>query len=61
MRPGAENINFGINGAIILSFLDSFGIEPPMAQYCPTGPSQIGRAAAVRQARDTIARITCEC
>lgn len=57
----AENINFGIKGAIILSFMDSFGIEPPMAQYSPTGPSQIGRAAVVRQARDTIARITCEC
>lgn len=53
----AENINFGIKGAIILSFLDSFGIDPPMAH----DTVQIGRAAVVRQARDTIARITCEC
>ncbi|MFC4256242.1 trypsin-like serine protease [Altererythrobacter xixiisoli] len=54
----AENINFGIKGAIILSFLDSFGIEPPMAG---PNPHIIGRAAVVRQARDAIARISCEC
>jgi len=53
----AENINFGIKGAMILSFLDSFGIEPQMAH----GNAVIGRAAVVRQARDTIARVTCEC
>ncbi|SEJ12264.1 TerD domain-containing protein [Sphingobium sp. AP50] len=54
----AENINFGIKGAIILSFLDSFGIEPPFAR---PDPAIIGRAAVVRQARDTIARISCTC
>jgi S1-C subfamily serine protease len=53
----AENVNFGIKAAMMLSFLDSFGIEPQMAH----DPSAIGRAAVVRQARDTIARITCEC
>ncbi|SDA14226.1 trypsin-like peptidase domain-containing protein [Sphingomonas sp. NFR15] len=53
----AENINFGIKGAMILSFLDSFGIEPQMAH----GNAVIGRAAVVRQARDMIARVTCEC
>lgn len=53
----AENINFGIKGAMILSFLDAFGIEPQMAH----DPAVIGRAAVVRQARDFIARITCEC
>lgn len=54
----AENINFGIKGAVILSFLDSFGIEPPMAGR---DPQILGRAAVVRQARDTIARIACQC
>lgn len=54
----AENINFGIKGAVILSFLDSFGIDPPMAGR---DPQILGRAAVVRQARDTIARIACQC
>lgn len=54
----AENINFGIKGAIILSFLDSFGIEPPMAARDPV---TLGRAEVVRQARAAIARITCQC
>ncbi|MDE8652320.1 trypsin-like peptidase domain-containing protein [Novosphingobium album (ex Liu et al. 2023)] len=54
----AENINFGIKGAIILSFLDSFGMELPVAG---PDPRIVGRAAVVRQARETIARITCEC
>ncbi|KQM19623.1 trypsin-like peptidase domain-containing protein [Novosphingobium sp. Leaf2] len=54
----AENINFGIKGAVILSFLDSFGIDPPMAGR---DPQILGRAAVVRQARDAIARITCQC
>lgn len=54
----AENINFGIKGAIILSFLDSFGIEPPMAGRDPV---ILGRAEVVRQARAAIARITCQC
>lgn len=54
----AENINFGIKGAVILSFLDSFGIDPPMAG---PDPQILGRAAVVRQARDTIVRIACQC
>lgn len=54
----AENINFGIKGAVILSFLDSFGIDPPMGGR---DPQILGRAAVVRQARDAIARITCQC
>lgn len=53
----AENINFGIKGTMILSFLDAFGIEPQMARDTAT----IGRAAVVRQAREAIARITCTC
>ncbi len=53
----AENINFGIKGTMILSFLDAFGIEPQMAR----DTAAIGRAAVVRQAREAIARITCTC
>ncbi|UYY59290.1 trypsin-like peptidase domain-containing protein [Sphingomonas sp. S2-65] len=53
-----ENINFGIKGAMMLSFLDAFGIEPQMAR---TTDQPVGRAAVVRQARDFIAKITCEC
>lgn len=53
----AENINFGIKAALMLSFLDSFGIEPQMAQEARV----LGRADVVRQARDRIARVTCEC
>ena len=53
----AENINFGIKAAMMIAFLDSFGIEPQMARE--TRP--VGRADVVRQARATIARITCEC
>lgn len=53
----AENINFGIKGAIVRSFLDAFGVEPQLA-----GPSSpIGRAEMVRQARTTIYRIGCTC
>ncbi|HEX8442015.1 MAG TPA: trypsin-like peptidase domain-containing protein [Allosphingosinicella sp.] len=53
----AENINFGVKGAIVRSFLDAFGIEPQLA-----GPSApIGRAEMVRQARATIYRIGCTC
>ncbi|MEN2749116.1 trypsin-like peptidase domain-containing protein [Sphingomonas sp. T9W2] len=53
-----ENINFGIRGAMMLSFLDAFGIEPHMARATDQA---IGRAAVVRKARDVIARITVEC
>ena len=53
----AENINFGIKAAMMLSFLDAFGIEPQMGRESAV----LGRAAVVRQARDVIARVTCEC
>ncbi|WP_283811432.1 MULTISPECIES: hypothetical protein [unclassified Bradyrhizobium] len=41
----------------MLSFLDSFGIEPQMAHEARL----LGRADVVRRARDMIARVTCEC
>lgn len=53
----AENINFGIKGAIIRSFLDAFGLEPQLS----TAVAPLGRAVVVRQARDAIFRITCTC
>ncbi len=53
----AENINFGIKGAMILSFLDSFGIEPQMAH----DSAAIGRTAVVAASRGAIARIACQC
>ncbi|WFU14427.1 hypothetical protein [Bradyrhizobium sp. CB3481] len=53
----AENIDFGIKGAMIISFLDCFGIEPQMEREAAT----IGRAAVVRQPRETIARVACKC
>jgi len=52
-----ENINFGIKGAMMLSFLDAFGIEPQMAREA----SVAGRAEVVRRARDFIAKVSCEC
>jgi S1-C subfamily serine protease len=51
----AENINFGIKGAVVRSFLDAFGLTPELAE--PAAP--IGRAAMVREARATIYRIGC--
>ncbi len=59
-RDGAsgENINFGIKGAMMLSFLDAFGIEPQMA---PADGRPLGRAAVVRDARAVIARIAVQC
>jgi S1-C subfamily serine protease len=53
----AENINFGIKGAIVRSFLDAFGLEPELASPSPP----ISRALMVRQARETIYRIGCTC
>jgi S1-C subfamily serine protease len=53
----AENINFGIKGAIVRSFLDAFGLEAELA--APSPP--ISRALMVRQARETIYRIGCTC
>lgn len=40
----------------MLSFLDSFGIQPQRAYE-----SLLGRADVVRQARYMIAHVTCEC
>ncbi|WP_230769246.1 trypsin-like peptidase domain-containing protein [Sphingomonas sp. Leaf4] len=53
----AENINFGIKGAMILSFLDSHGLEPQMAHDV----TPIGRTAVVARTRSAIARIACQC
>ena len=52
----AENINFGVKGAVIRAFLATAGIEPTLA---PTGPPR-GRADIVREARAFIYRIRCE-
>ena len=53
----AENINFGIKGSVIRSFLDAFGLEPHVS-----GPAaSLGRAAVVRRMRDAIVRIACTC
>jgi S1-C subfamily serine protease len=53
----AENVNFGIKGAIVRSFLDAFGLEPELAGPLPP----ISRQAMVRQARETLYRISCTC
>jgi S1-C subfamily serine protease len=53
----AENVNFGIKGAIVRSFLDAFGLTPELATPSPP----ISRAVMVRQARETIYRIACTC
>ena len=52
----AENINFGVKGAVIRAFLSTAGIEPRVA---PSGPAR-GRAEIVREARGFIYRIRCE-
>ncbi|WP_166041696.1 trypsin-like peptidase domain-containing protein [Sphingosinicella sp. YJ22] len=52
----AENINFGVKGAVIRAFLATAGIEPRVA---PSGPPR-GRADIVREARAFIYRIRCE-
>lgn len=52
----AENINFGVKGAVVRSFLATVGIEPVLD---PSGPPR-SRADIVRQARSFIYRIRCE-
>jgi S1-C subfamily serine protease len=52
----AENINFGVKGAVVRSFLATIGIEPKLD---PGGPSRT-RADIVREARGFIYRIRCE-
>lgn len=53
----AENVNFGIRGAVARSFLDAFGLTPALAE--PAAP--MGRAAMVRKARGSLYRISVEC
>lgn len=53
----AENINFGIKGAVIRSFLDAFGLAPQLSDRVAT----LGRADVVRQMRDAIFRVACTC
>ena len=53
----AENVNFGIRGAVVRSFLDAFGLTPALAE--PAAP--MGRAAMVREARGSLYRISVEC
>lgn len=52
----AENINFGVKGAVVRAFLATIGIEPALA---PAGPPR-SRADIVREARSYIYRIRCE-
>ena len=51
----AQLVNFGVKGAVIRSFLDSFGVQPALA---PAGLVQ-ARAAMVRDARASLYRVTC--
>ena len=52
----AENVNFGVKGAVVRSFLSTAGIEP---RTLPAGPAR-NRAEIVREARGFIYRIRCE-
>jgi S1-C subfamily serine protease len=52
----AENINFGVKGAVIRSFLATIGIEPNLDSGGPVRT----RADIVREARSFIYRIRCE-
>lgn len=52
----AENINFGVKGAVVRSFLATIGIEPRLS---PAVASRT-RADIVREARSYIYRIRCE-
>lgn len=52
----AENVNFGVKGALVRAFLGVVGIEPSVAS---TGTPRT-RAAIVREARSYIYRIRCE-
>lgn len=53
----AENVNFGIKGAVVRCFLDAFGLTPEISDPAPP----IARAALVRQARTALHRVTCTC
>jgi S1-C subfamily serine protease len=52
----AENINFGVKGVVVRSFLAAFGIEPGL----DSGGPPRSRAEIVREARSYIYRIRCE-
>jgi S1-C subfamily serine protease len=48
----AENVNFGVKGVVVRSFLSTAGIEPRLAEARPRPRSEI-----VREARTYIYRI----
>lgn len=50
----AENVNFGIKGAVARSFLDAFGLQPQLA----AAEAPLGRAEVVRRMRDAIVKVT---
>ncbi|PSJ39516.1 trypsin-like peptidase domain-containing protein [Allosphingosinicella deserti] len=52
----AENINFGVKGAVVRSFLSAVGVEPELCLEAPVR----SRADIVREARTFIYRIRCE-
>jgi S1-C subfamily serine protease len=52
----AENINFGVKGALVRAFLGTVGVEP----HVVGGGAPRGRADIVREARTYIYRIRCE-
>lgn len=52
----AENINFGVKGATVRSFLSAVGVEPELAAESRSR----SRAEIVREARSYIYRIRCE-
>jgi hypothetical protein len=52
----AENINFGVKGAIVRAFMETVGLEPLIER---AGAAR-GRAEIVREARGYIFRIKCE-
>jgi S1-C subfamily serine protease len=52
----AENVNFGVKGVVVRSFLSTAGVEP---RTLPGGPPR-SRAEIVREARGFIYRIRCE-
>jgi S1-C subfamily serine protease len=52
----AENINFGVKGAVVRSFLSAVGVDPELRAEAPVR----SRAEIVRDARSYIYRIRCE-
>ena len=52
----AENVNFGVKGAAVRSFLSAVGIDPRLS---PPAPPR-SRAEVVKEARAYIYRIRCE-